>query len=71
MNPVFSSLSNEGTLVSSGTGVALDWVPSCANEVIKFGKFDNQCIPVILVERTFFEVILDEGGFQSNLGLFL
>lgn len=71
MNPILGRLSNESALVASGRGVALDGMTASSDKIIELGKFDDDSIVVVLVERSFLEVLLDEGGLQASLGSFL
>jgi len=63
MHPILGGLPNEGALVPTSTGVALDGLPTRPDEVIELGQLDNKRIPVILVEWPLFKIFLDEGGF--------
>ena len=42
-----------------------------SDEVIEFGKFDDDPVVVVLVEGPFLEVFLDESGFQGPVRSFL
>jgi len=70
-DPVFGGLSNEGTLITTRARVALNGVPSCPDEVVKFGKLYDERVPVVLVEGLLLEVFLDESGLELIRRLFL
>lgn len=44
---------------------------SSTHEVIELREFNNKSIPIVLVEWTFLEVLLDEGRFELKFSLFL
>ena len=69
--PIFSGLSHERALIPASAGIALDGMSTGSNKVIKLREFDYKGIPVIFVERSFFKIFLDEGGFEWDVGLFL
>ena len=39
--------------------VALDGVAARADEAVEAGELDDEAVPVVLVERALFEVLLD------------
>lgn len=71
MDPVLGCLADKRALIPASARVSLDGVATSANEIIKFGKFDNERIPVVLVKGSLFEVLLDKGRFQRGVRLFL
>jgi hypothetical protein len=46
-------------------------MPTRADEVVELGELDDEPVPVVLVERPFFEVVLNESGLEREFGLFL
>lgn len=58
--PILCSLSNEGTLVASSTRISLDRMPTSTYKVVQFGELDDEGVPIIFIEWTFFEVELNE-----------
>lgn len=70
-HPVLCCLPNKGTLTTTRTRVSLNWMTSRPDQIIELGKFDDERVPVILVERSFFEIVLDERRFEWHVCLFL
>jgi len=58
-------------LIASGRRITLDRMTTGSDEVIEFGEFDDDPVIVILVEGSFLEEPLDEGGFQGSVCSFL
>lgn len=71
MDPILCCLSNESALASSGGGITLDRMTAGSDEVVELGEFDDEPIVVVLVERSFLEILLDKSGFQWSVGSFL
>jgi hypothetical protein len=71
MDPILRCLPNESTLVTSGRGIALNGMTASPDEIMEPGEFNNDSIVVILIERSFLEVLLDEGGLQGSVCSFL
>ena len=71
VNPILRCLPDESALATPGGGVALDRMTTGSDEVIELGKFDDDSVIVILVERSFLEVVLNECGLQWPVGSFL
>lgn len=71
VHPVLRGLTYKRALASSGTGVTLDWVTSGANKIIQFRQLNDKAVPVIFVEWTLLEVILNECGFKWAASLFI
>lgn len=71
MDPILRCLPNESTLIASGRGIALDGMTAGPDKVMEPGEFDDDPIVVVLVERSFLEVILDESGLQGTVSSFL
>lgn len=71
MDPIFCCLPNEGALVSSGGGVTLNGMTAGSDEVMELGEFDDDSIVVVLVERSFLEVLLYKRGLQWSFRPFL
>lgn len=71
MHPILCGLTDKCTLIPPGARISLDRMSTGANKVIELGKFDDKCVPVVLVERPFLKILLDEGRFQRDAGLFL
>lgn len=71
MDPVLGSLSDEGVLTASGTGVTFDRVTTSSNEIKELGKLDDDGIVVDPVERVVGEIFIVEGGCQRKTGEFL
>jgi hypothetical protein len=42
-----------------------------ADEVIQLGELNDEGVPVVFVKRAAFKVILDKGGFEGAIRLFL
>jgi len=60
MDPVFSRLPNERTLIASSTRVSLHRMTAGAHKIIQLGQLDDKCIPVVFVKWPLLQVILDE-----------
>jgi hypothetical protein len=71
MDPVLGRLTDEGTLITSGTGITLSRMTTGTNEVVELGKFNNERVPIVLVERAFLEILLYERGFKLKFSSFL
>lgn len=70
VHPVLCSLANKVLLLSSCGRVALDWISSCANDIVEFGQFDNVRVVVILEEGLALETC-GEDGFEDPTSVFL
>ncbi len=70
-HPVLCRLSNERTLIPACARVSLNRMSSRSHQVIQFGKFHYQAIPVVLVEWAFFKIVLYKGWFEGPIRLFL
>jgi hypothetical protein len=62
VNPIFGRLPNKSALVTSCRGIALDGMTPGSDQIIELGKLDDDSIVVVLVERAFLKVFLDESG---------
>lgn len=71
VNPVLCRLPNESTLIASGRGVPLNWMSASSDEIIELRELDNDSVIVILIERSFLEVFLNESRLQGSVGPFL
>jgi len=71
VDPVFRCLPDEGTLIASSRGIPFDWMTASSNKIIEFREFDDDSVVVILIERPFLEVVLDEGRLQGSVCSFL
>lgn len=71
VNPVLGRLADKGALTSTSGRVALNRVAPRPDEIVEFRELHNDRIPIVLVERTLLEVLLNERGLEWYLGLFL
>ena len=71
MHPIFGGLTDKCTLIPTSAGISLNRMSAGANKVIELGEFNNEGVPVILVEWPFLKILLDEGRLQRDAGLFL
>ena len=71
VDPILGCLANESALIAPGRGVSLNGMTAGSDEVIELGEFDDNSIVVVLVERSFLEVSLDESGLQGSVCSFL
>ena len=71
MHPVLGCLTDKSTLITSCASISLHRMTSSTHEVIELREFNNKSIPIVLVEWTFLEVLLDEGRFELKFSLFL
>lgn len=70
-HPVLGCLTNESALASACTGITADRISASSHKIVEPGKFDNQGIPVVFIERSFFQIILDKTGLERDPSLFL
>ena len=71
MDPVLGRLTDKSTLITSGTGITLNRMATGTNKVVELGKFNDERVPIIFVERAFLEILLYERGFKLKFSLFL
>lgn len=71
VDPVLRCLPNESALIASSGCISFDWVTAGSDEIVEFREFDNDSVVVILIERPFLEVFLDESRLQRSVGSFL
>ncbi len=71
MDPVLRRLSDEGALRTASAGITLHRMTTRPHEVVELRKLDDKRIPVILIERAFLQVILDEDLFPGRVRFFL
>ncbi len=71
VDPVLCGLTHESGLVSTGTGVTLNWITSSADKVEELGELDDKLIVVLLVEGSGGEVVLDELLSQQSASLLI
>lgn len=69
--PILRRLPYEGTLTSSCARITLNGVSPRPDEIIQLGQFDYEGIPVVFVERPLLEVVLNKGGLEGEIRLFL
>jgi hypothetical protein len=71
VDPILGCLAHESALAASSGGVTLDWMAAGPDEVVELREFDDKPIIVVLVERSFLKVFLDESGLQGTVRSFL
>ena len=71
MDPILRRLPNKSALITSGRGVTLDGMTAGPDEIIELGEFDYDPVVVVLIERSFLEVFLDESRLQGAVRSFL
>lgn len=71
VDPILRRLSDKRTLASTCARVSLNWVTACADQIIELGQLNNESIPIILVERPLFQIILYKSRFERTICLFL
>lgn len=69
--PVLGRAPDEGVLASTSRRVALNRVSTGSNEVVQFGKLDDEVIVVHAVERVRLEEVLAESRFEREPSQFL
>jgi hypothetical protein len=71
MDPILRGLPDESALIAPCGGVSLDRMTASSDEVVELGEFDDDPIIVVLVERAFLEVFLNESRLQGSFRSFL
>lgn len=71
VHPVLRRLSHERALAASRTAVPENGTTAGADDVVQIGELDDESVPVVFVEGTFFEVLVYEAFFERGLSLFL
>lgn len=64
--PVFGGLPDKGTLTTSRTSVALNWMTSGSYKIVELRKLDDESIPVVTVERSLLQIVLDERRLEVS-----
>lgn len=70
-HPILRRLSDKRALITARTGITLHRVPTSAHEIIEFRKLDDEGVPIVLVERSLIQVVLDKRRLESKVGHFL
>jgi hypothetical protein len=71
MDPILRGLPDESALIASCGGVSLGRMTASSDKVVELGVFDDDPIIVILVERVFLEVFLNESRLRGSFRSFL
>lgn len=71
MDPVLGGLTDKGTLITSSAGITLNRMATITDKVVELGKFNDERVPIVFVERALLEILLYERGFKLNTSLFL